>query len=56
MTGGAVVAGPDLNVAVVDFTARGGDEYDWGDGTFTVLGVSYQQALFELSSPKNWAA
>ncbi len=45
VTGGAVVAGPDLNVAVVDFTARGGDEYDWGDGTFTVLGVSYQQAL-----------
>ena len=45
VAGGAVVAGPDLNVAVVDFTARGGDEYDWGDGTFTVLGVSYQQAL-----------
>ena len=45
VTAGAVVPGPDINVAVVDFTARGGDEYDWGDGTFTVLGVSYQQAL-----------
>ncbi len=46
VAGGAVVAGDDINVAVVDFTARGGDEYQWGDGEFTALGVSYQQALF----------
>ncbi len=46
VTAGAVVPGDDLNVAVVDFTARGGDEYEWGDGEFTVLGVSYQQALY----------
>jgi len=46
VAGGAVVAGDDINVAVVDFTARGGDEYQWGDGVFTALGVSYQQALF----------
>ncbi len=45
VVGGVVQPGADLNVAVVDFTARGGDEYDWGDGVFTVLGISYQQAL-----------
>ncbi len=42
---GAVVAGADLTVATIDFLARGGDEYPFGAAPFTVLGVSYQQAL-----------
>ena len=43
---GAVVDGaPDVAVATVDFLARGGDQYPFGTGEFTPLGVSYQQAL-----------
>ncbi|MEL7169048.1 MAG: choice-of-anchor I family protein, partial [Bacteroidota bacterium] len=43
---GMVVDGaPTINVATVDFLARGGDDYPYGDDTFTLLGVSYQQAL-----------
>jgi 5'-nucleotidase len=45
VTGGSVVAGDPISVAVVDFTARGGDQYPWGGAPFTVLGISYQQAL-----------
>jgi len=45
VSGGAVVAGDPISVAVVDCTARGGDQYPWGSAAFTVLGVSYQQAL-----------
>ena len=45
VAGGDVVPGDPISVTVVDFTARGGDEYPWGDAEFTVLGVSYQQAL-----------
>ncbi len=45
VTGGAVVAGPDITVATIDFLARGGDEYPFGAAPFTVLGASYQQAL-----------
>jgi 5'-nucleotidase len=45
VTGGAVVAGPDINVSTIDFLARGGDEYPFRGAPFTVLGVSYQQAL-----------
>ncbi|MEM7338289.1 MAG: esterase-like activity of phytase family protein [Actinomycetota bacterium] len=42
---GAVVSGaPTIDVAITDFLARGGDQYPLPD-TFTVLGVSYQQAL-----------
>jgi 5'-nucleotidase len=44
--GGVVQPGPGINVAIVDFLARGGDEYDFGGASFTVLAVSYQQALF----------
>ena len=43
--GGGVMSGPDLTVATVDFLARGGDEYPFRGAPFTVLGVSYQQAL-----------
>jgi len=45
VTGGAVVAGSDLSVATIDFSARGGDQYPFRDAPITVLGVSYQQAL-----------
>lgn len=44
--GGAVVDGaPALNVATIDFLARGGDQYPFRDAPFTPVGVSYQQAL-----------
>jgi 5'-nucleotidase len=36
---------PAISVATVDFLARGGDQYPFRDVPFTVLGVSYQQAL-----------
>jgi 5'-nucleotidase len=43
---GAVVSGaPAVNVATIDFLARGGDQYPFRDASFTPLGVSYQQAL-----------
>ncbi len=42
---GAVVAGPDITVATIDFLARGGDQYPYRGAPFTVLGVTYQQAL-----------
>ena len=45
VVGGAVVPGPDLTVATIDFLARGGDQYPYRDAPFTNLGVSYQQAL-----------
>jgi 5'-nucleotidase len=43
---GAVVTGDPINIAIVDFLARGGDQYPFRGAPFTVLGVSYQQALF----------
>lgn len=42
---GAVVAGSALNIATIDFLAKGGDEYPYRDAPFTTLGVTYQQAL-----------
>jgi 5'-nucleotidase len=42
---GVVVPGSDIVVATIDFLARGGDQYPFRDEPFTVLGVSYQQAL-----------
>ncbi|ACK64907.1 5'-Nucleotidase domain protein [Rippkaea orientalis PCC 8801] len=43
---GTVVAGaPNLNIATIDFLARGGDQYPLRGASFTNLGVSYQQAL-----------
>jgi 5'-nucleotidase len=44
---GAVVDGaPSVNLATIDFLARGGDQYPFGkDAVFTPVGVSYQQAL-----------
>ena len=45
VTAGAVVPGPDLTVAIIDFLARGGDQYPFRGAPFTTLGVTYQQAL-----------
>jgi 5'-nucleotidase/UDP-sugar diphosphatase len=45
VTGGAVVGGPDLTIATIDFLARGGDQYPYRGAPFTSVGVSYQQAL-----------
>lgn len=42
---GRVVPGAPLTVATIDFLARGGDDYPFQRAPFTVLGVSYQQAL-----------
>lgn len=42
---GTVITGPALNVATLDFLAGGGDQYPFGDASFTQLGISYQQAL-----------
>jgi 2',3'-cyclic-nucleotide 2'-phosphodiesterase (5'-nucleotidase family) len=43
---GNVVAGaPAINVATIDFLARGGDQYPFRDADFVTLGATYQQAL-----------
>ena len=43
----AVVPGPGLPVATIDFLARGGDQYPLLGLPFTTLGITYQQALLE---------
>ncbi len=44
--GGALVPGaPAVNIASIDFLARGGDQYPYRGAPFTTLGVTYQQAL-----------
>lgn len=45
VSGGIVQTGDPLNIATIDFLARGGDEYPYRGAPFTSLGVSYQQAL-----------
>lgn len=43
---GQVVPGaPSVNVASIDFLFRGGDQYPFRGAPFTIIGVSYQQAL-----------
>ena len=42
---GAVVDGPAINIATIDFLARGGDQYPYRGAPFTNIGVTYQQAL-----------
>jgi 5'-nucleotidase / UDP-sugar diphosphatase len=42
---GMVVPGDGVTLATIDFLARGGDQFPFRDQPFTVLGVSYQQAL-----------
>ena len=46
VTNGKVVSGaPSVTIATIDFLARGGDQYPFGDAPFVNLGVTYQQAL-----------
>lgn len=42
---GEVVPGDPVNLATIDFLAKGGDCYPLGDLEFTRMGTSYQQAL-----------
>jgi 5'-nucleotidase len=43
--GGVVVPGEGVTLAIVDFLARGGDQYPFRGQPFVIMGVSYQQAL-----------
>jgi 2',3'-cyclic-nucleotide 2'-phosphodiesterase (5'-nucleotidase family) len=45
VSAGAVVSGPALHIATIDFLARGGDQYPYRGASFTTLGITYQQAL-----------
>ena len=48
VTDGAIAAGArDVSIAVVDFLARGGDQYPFRGAAFTTLGVPYDRALSE---------
>jgi 2',3'-cyclic-nucleotide 2'-phosphodiesterase (5'-nucleotidase family) len=42
---GVVQAGPALDIATIDFSARGGDQYPFRGAPFITLGITYQQAL-----------
>lgn len=42
---GAVVPGPDLTVATIDFLANGGDQYPFRGLPFVRMGLTYQQSL-----------
>jgi 5'-nucleotidase len=42
---GLVIPGEGVTLAIVDFLARGGDQYPFRGQAFTAIGVSYQQAL-----------
>jgi 5'-nucleotidase len=44
---GQVVAGDPIDLATIDFLARGGDQYPLVGLPFTTLGITYQQALAE---------
>ncbi|MDX2131205.1 MAG: 5'-nucleotidase C-terminal domain-containing protein [Planctomycetota bacterium] len=45
---GAIAPGAaPINIATIDFLARGGDQYPFGGQAFGVVGVSYQQSLLE---------
>ena len=45
VSGGVVVPGPDIHVAISDFLANGGDQYPFRGAPFTRVGATYQQAL-----------
>lgn len=45
VSAGAVVDGPAVTLATIDFLAAGGDAYPLADLGFTRVGVTYQQAL-----------
>ncbi|MEO1583909.1 MAG: 5'-nucleotidase C-terminal domain-containing protein [Planctomycetota bacterium] len=40
----------DVSITIVDFLARGGDQYPLNDLSFTNLGVTYQQTLAEYAA------
>lgn len=44
---------PNVNMAVADFTVRGGDDYPFAGIEFDILGVSYQQALYDYVQARN---
>ncbi len=50
---GKVASGPALTVTVIDFLAKGGDEYPFRGAPFTNLGVTYQQALANYLQDRN---
>jgi len=52
---GSVVANaPSINIATIDFLAKGGDQYPLTNLNFTTLGVTYQQALYNyITSSKS---
>jgi 5'-nucleotidase len=46
VSGGQVQANaPSIDLATIDFVARGGDQYPFDGADFTVLGITYQTAL-----------
>ncbi|HET8738097.1 MAG TPA: bifunctional UDP-sugar hydrolase/5'-nucleotidase [Acidimicrobiia bacterium] len=45
VVGGVVQSGDPIDIATIDFNARGGDQYPYRGAAFTTLGVSYQQAV-----------
>jgi 5'-nucleotidase len=45
VTGGAVVPGPAIDIAITDFLAGGGDQYPFRGAPFERIGSSYQRAL-----------
>lgn len=47
---GAVIEGPGIALATIDFLANGGDCYPLADNDYTKVGLSYQQALASFIS------
>ncbi|MEX2405872.1 MAG: 5'-nucleotidase C-terminal domain-containing protein [Actinomycetota bacterium] len=48
VTAGVVVpAAPSVDIATIDFSARGGDQYPFRGAPFTSLGVTYFQAVMD---------
>jgi len=43
--GGVVQPGDPITIAIVDFSAKGGDQYPFRGAPFTTIGVTYWQAL-----------
>ena len=43
--GGVVQPGDPITIAIVDFSAKGGDQYPFRGASFTTIGVTYWQAL-----------
>jgi hypothetical protein len=45
VSGGVVQTGAPVTIALVDFSAKGGDQYPFRGAPFTTIGVTYWQAL-----------